>query len=272
VADEARLRVMTFNIRYDNAGDGENRWRNRRDAVAAVIAENKVDVVGLQEALERQIDDLAQRLPDYAWYGVGRDDGKTRGEFAPIFYRKDRFEVIDKGVFWLSETPETPGSKSWDAAITRLVTWIEFRDKTADCTFFAFNTHFDHIGTEARLRSAALIRERIPRIAGEKPTVLTGDLNCVATSAPYRTLTEKGDADVDRPPALLDTRKVSLTDPRGPDSTWNGFTEIESGRIIDYVFVSAGWRVASHATIDERVEGRFVSDHLPVLAEITLVQ
>ena len=267
--EEGALRVMSFNIRYDNSGDGDDRWAKRRDAVAATIARHKVDVAGLQEALSQQIDDLAERLPDYAWYGVGRDDGEQRGEFVPIFYRKDRFELLSKGQFWLSESPETPGSRSWDAAITRLVTWVELRDKARDVTFFAFNTHFDHLGNRARLHSAELVRERIPMIAGEVPAVLTGDLNCVAKSAPYRALTEAaGDGDGDVRPTLLDARKVCLTDPVGPDSTWNAFREIEPGRTIDYVFVTAGWKVALHAVLDERAGGRFVSDHLPVLADV----
>ena len=139
--ETAKLRVMTFNIRYDNPSDGVNRWRNRRDAVAAIIRKNNVDIVGMQEVLKSQLEDLQQRLPDHKAYGVGRDDGRNKGEFSPTFFSNRRYALLDSGTFWLSETPETPGSKSWDAAITRIVSWLKLRDKTAGLEFFFFNTH-----------------------------------------------------------------------------------------------------------------------------------
>lgn len=265
--DEA-LRLMTFNIRYNNPADGENAWPNRRDWVAQIVRERNTDLVGMQEALPGQIADLEQRLPDYAWHGVGRDDGKRGGEHTPIFYRKSRFEVLDQGAFWLSEQPEQPGSKGWDTAITRVTVWLKLKDRTTGKELFAFNTHFDHVGREARLQSAKLMLRKISQIAGQSPVVLTGDFNCTPTSPPYMALTAK--TETDGALTLHDSREISKTKPQGPDTTWNGFDRIVPDRRIDFVFVTPGVDVLSHTTLDESREGRFPSDHLPVLTALQL--
>lgn len=271
------LRVMSFNIRYNNRGDGENAWPNRKDHVAGIIRDRKVDVVGLQEALPVQIEDLQSRLDDYAWYGVGRNDGKPEGsrasgEFSCIFYRKDRFEQQNAGTFWLSETPDVPGSKSWDAAITRICSWVELKDKESGETFFAFNTHFDHVGRTARVESAKILLRELPKIAGDHPFVLTGDFNADPNSDPYAVLAGKTKTDESGPNAALplrDARLLSAETPKGPDSSWNGFQEITPGRRIDYIWLpqSAG-QVLNFEIIDQQFDGRFPSDHLPVTAEI----
>ena len=149
-----QVNVMTFNIRYNNPGDGADAWPHRKDMVADVIRK-QADIAGLQEAQFDQIEDLEKRLPNFKWYGVGRDDGKKKGEFCPIFYRADRFEVLQKQTLWLSETPEVPGSKGWDTAITRLMTMVQFKETKSGARFWMINTHFDHRGPVAGRTAAA---------------------------------------------------------------------------------------------------------------------
>ena len=261
VADST-LRVMTFNIRYNNPDDGEHAWPHRKERVASVIRFHGADLVGMQEALKGQIDDLEALLPAYAWIGVGRDDGAAAGEFSPIFYRKDRFELVEQATFWLSETPEVAGSKSWDAAITRIVTWGRFRDKRTGAVFFLFNTHFDHRGTQARTESARLLLARIDALAGDAPVVVTGDFNVEPTTEAYRVMVE----------GMEDARHRSLTPPHGPDETYWGFTveTDEEGRRIDYIFVSPEIHVQHYGVLTDHWNGHFPSDHLPVLAEVVL--
>jgi endonuclease/exonuclease/phosphatase family metal-dependent hydrolase len=262
-ADKA-VKVMSFNIRYNNKADGENAWPNRKDWVAEIVNREQPDVLGLQEAQAGQIKDLEPRLKDYAWSGVGRDDGKDRGEFVPIFYRRDRFEVLDKGQFWLSEKPNEAGSKGWDAAITRLVTWLKLKDKTSERTFFVANTHYDHIGPTARHESAKLILEKFPQLAGDLPVILTGDFNSSLGSAPYKTITGKDAASTW---FLVDARVASQTKPKGPDSTWNGFRKIQPGQQIDFIF-TRGLKCASYEVLTDEKDGKFPSDHLPVVAVV----
>ncbi len=266
-APDATVRVMTFNLRYDTPNDGPNAWPHRKDLAASMIRLHRADLVGVQEALRHQLDDLTQRLPGYAWVGVGRADGREGGEYSAILYRTDRFELLDSGTFWLSETPAVPGSKSWDAAIERIATWARFTDRETGKTFFHFNTHFDHIGAEARAESAKLILQRIADIAGARPVVLTGDFNATDASEPYRVLTGTAPGG---PLALRDALHASEHGHHGPTSTWNGFEAVQPGQRIDYVFTSEGVRVRQHAALIDTWDGRFPSDHLPVLAEIVV--
>lgn len=263
------VRVMSFNIRFDNPDDGENAWPHRRDWVGELIREHQVDVLGLQEALKSQIDDLQQRLPKYAWYGVGRDDGQEAGEFAPIFYRTDRFELVDKGHFWLCEKPDEPGRKDWEAACTRITTWVALREKAAankpGREQYFFNTHFDHESVEAREKSAELIRTRIAAIE-DGPVVLTGDFNCRSSSHPITLLTAKTDGEDQA--TLRDAYELGKDLHQGPRGTWNGFRAVSPEHRIDFVFVSPQWQVTGHQILDQRRDGRFPSDHLPVLAEL----
>ena len=163
------LNIMTFNIRYNTAADSLNAWPYRKDKVASQVLFHEAHILGVQEALHDQVVDLQQRLPQYKYAGVGRDDGKEKGEYSAIFYDTTRLQVLQTKTFWLSETPEVPGSKSWDAAITRIVTWIKFRDKKTKKIFFAFNTHFDHIGQVARRESAKILLQKVKEIAGATP-------------------------------------------------------------------------------------------------------
>ena len=262
VSTDSTLRVMTFNIRYNNPGDGEHAWPHRKERVASVIRFHEADLVGVQEALKGQIDDLEALLPEYAWIGVGRDDGVAAGEFSPIFYRQDRFELLEQATFWLSETPEVPGSKSWDAALTRIVTWGRFRDKTTEEMFYLFNTHFDHRGEQARTQSARLLLEKINALAGDALVIVTGDFNVVPTTEAYRVMVTE----------LEDARHRSVTPPHGPEETSFGFTvEVgEQGRRIDYIFVHPDVRVQHYGVLTDHWHGHFPSDHLPVLAEVAL--
>ena len=258
------LKAMTFNIRYDNPGDGPDAWGKRREWVAEFIKNQGPDVLGMQEVLKRQADYLATELTEYAWYGVGRDDGKTRGEYSPIFYRKERFELLDQGTFWLSEQPEKPGSRSWDAAITRICSWVKLEDRKTQREFFVFNTHFDHRGEEARQQSATLIRKKITELAPKTPWVLLGDFNATPGGEVYRRLSRSQEGLV----GVMDTYVAPKVKPVGPDSTWTGFKKVQAGRRIDYVFVGQAATVLGVEIVVEQRNGRFPSDHLPVIATV----
>lgn len=261
-AREHPLRVMTFNIRNDNPRDGENVWPNRKDFVVSMIRFHTADVVGLQEALRRQIDYLAMQLPEFGWFGVGRDDGISAGEFTAVFYKKDRLDTLRTSTFWLSETPEQPGL-GWDAACNRTVTWIRFRDRAARRHFYLFNTHFDHRGEVARVQSAELLLNRISALPAELPVIVTGDFNARPGSEPYKILTTTSGS------ALKDTRDVSETDHHGPNGTSSRFDlSFIAEAPIDYIFVRANVRVLNHGTLSDTFNGFYPSDHMPVLAEV----
>lgn len=258
------VRVMSFNIRYDEPRDGVNAWSNRKQKVADVIRFHKADLVGVQEALLTQLRDLETMLPDVAWCGVGRTDGKEAGEYSAILYRKSRFQLQDCRTFWLSPTPEIAGSKGWDAAFPRIVTWAKFRDRVSKKNFVHFNTHFDHVGQTARVESSKLIVARLAEIAGKLPFVLTGDFNVVESNEAYKTIV--GDSNM----KIGDARYASVNPHFGGDSTWTAFKQIEPGRRIDYVFVRGGMRVLEHGILADQWNGLWASDHLPVLAEIEI--
>lgn len=259
---EPAMRVITFNIRFDNPADGANAWPHRRDWVAEILREQAPDVVGLQEVLPGQLQDLQDRLPEYTAYSVGRQDGKAMGEASPILFRSERFELLDKSTFWLSLEPERVGSVGWDAALPRICSWVRLKNKTTGAELYAFNTHFDHRGADARLQSARLLVRKISEIAGKTPALLTGDFNCRPDRPPYLALTTEGDG------LLRDTRGVCTGDPLGPDSTWNGFLAIIPGQRIDYVYTTRHFEVTQHHTLTNSRDGRFPSDHLPILVEL----
>ena len=257
---------MTFNLRYDNPRDGVNAWPNPKNGVASHFSFHRADVVGVQEALRRQLGDLDARLPGWSRVGVGRSDGREAGEYSAILYRTDRLELLDSGTFWLSPTPEVPGSKGWDAAIERVATWARFRDRRTGCRYLHVNTHFDHIGEQARQESARLIRRRIPALADGLPVLLTGDLNSLPTSGAYRIFTRDTIPGAIAP--LADAMTLSRAGHYGPSSTWTEFKAIDPGHRIDYVMVSPGIDVLTHGVITDSWEGRFPSDHMPVLAAV----
>jgi endonuclease/exonuclease/phosphatase family metal-dependent hydrolase len=254
------LTVATYNLRLNLAADGPDAWPHRKEPVKALILRHAFDVLGTQEGLADQIDDLAA-LTGYAHVGVGRDDGRRGGEFAAIFYRSDRFELLAHGDFWLSETPGRP-SKGWDArCCNRLATWVHLRERASRRAFFVFSVHFDHEGTEARRESAHLVRRRMQEIAGDTPVICLGDFNATPESEPIAIMAA----------ALRDARRASATPPQGPLGTFNGFRhDAPVGDRIDYVFVGPGWEVLGYRAIDDRHQGRFPSDHLPVAVRLRI--
>ncbi len=258
------LRVMTFNIRYNNPGDSLDAWPHRSEGVASLIRFHDPDVVGLQEAQRNQLDDLQRLLPGYAWFGVPRSDGGPRDEHTAILYRTDRLEPLARGTFWLSETPDVPASKGWDAALPRNATWGRFRDRATGDTLVHLNTHFDHMGVRAREESSRLMSRWLAQNARGQRVIVTGDFNTTPDAPPFRTL-----VDPSAPFRLTDAMGVSAEPHHGPTTTWNGFRAIEPGRRIDFIFVGNGVRVLEHGVLSETLEGgRFPSDHLPVLAEV----
>ena len=264
------LRVLSFNVRYNNEGDGVNAWPNRADRVAGLIRFYEPDVAGLQEVLVGQLQDLEARLPEYAWVGVGRDDGLEGGEFSPIYYRPDRLEVVEHGTFWLSETPDSVGSRGWDAALPRIATWAVLRERASGQTLRVFNTHFDHRGPEARLESARLLRIRVIEMAGGDPAIVTGDLNAQPGSPPIQALTECSDASIAEA-CLHDTRTL-VSGAYGPDGTMHGFAVTEEpARRIDYVFTTSHFEVTRQGHLTDSEGGFYPSDHIPVLADLVLV-
>jgi endonuclease/exonuclease/phosphatase family metal-dependent hydrolase len=257
--DDNGLAVMSFNIRYNNPDDGINVWENRKEWLTKSIRFFEADLVGAQEVTYPQLQDMEAFLPSYRHVGIGREGG-NKGEFSPIFYRSDRFELLESNTFWLSKTPGKVGSKGWDAALPRIVTWAKFKDKGSGKTFFLFNTHFDHRGKTARKKSAELIAKEIERIAGDSTVILTGDFNTPPNSGPYNTITESDLKDVF--PNLDGDSKY------GTEYTTNGW-DIEAGDDrdrIDYVFYK-GKKIAPlrYHVLDGQRGNRFISDHFPVL-------
>lgn len=253
------LKVMTYNIRLDTQADGVNAWPNRIEKVSALIRTYNPDIIGIQEALHHQLHDLVRLLPDYSFLGVGRDDGKEKGEYAAILFRNNRFGLLKDSIFWLSETPAIPGSKSWDAAITRIVTIATFYDKELKSDFMVFNTHFDHMGKEARMNSGALLAGAVAnaRLSQAMPVIVTGDFNCERSEETYRNLTIRD---------LMDTKPVN--DQTG---TFCGF---EVGKMecktIDYIFHTKGWILKNYRVISDNDGTYYPSDHLPVMVEFEL--
>lgn len=255
------LRVMSFNIRYNNPEDGKRAWDHRKEEVSSLIQFYGPDLIGLQEVLHGQLTYLEGKLVNYGRVGVGRDDGQQAGEYSPVFYRKSRFELLNHGTFWLSETPNSP-SVGWDASMKRIATWGQFRHKEPGDTVFFLNTHFDHRGEQARQESARLIRRWLADHAANHPVVVTGDFNSNPTSEPYHVLTEGDD--------LRDAYTASKLPSVGPNRSFSGFAVADSlpGDRIDYVFVSPRIEVTNHAIISSFSDGYYPSDHLPVVADL----
>lgn len=268
------IRLVTYNIRYLNRNDGPDHWDNRVDSVAEMIRTG--DMIGLQEATRTQIDGLLQRLPEFDWYGVGRDDARDAGEFSPIFWRKDRFKSDQSGTFWLGPDTTAVGKPAWDANIPRICSWVVLQPIASDgkpdgAKFAIFNTHFDHQSGLARLNSAKLLLEKTAEIAADLPVVVMGDLNCRPDSEPIAALTAASAGnEAAKTARFVDSIARSETKPQGPTGTWNGFKQIDPQTRIDYVFVRPdGPKVLSHLTADPKTaDGRFASDHLPVVVVV----
>lgn len=256
-APKTTLPVMTFNLRYGTADDGPNAWPLRRDLVLRTIREASPAVLGLQEALRFQLDELGRALEGFGEIGVGRNDGNTSGEYAAILYDRDRVESLDQGWFWLSDAPDVPGSTTWGNQDTRIVTWARFRDRTDGSTFYFFNTHWDHQSQNARERSAGLLRLRIAtRTHQEDPVIVTGDFNAAETNAAFVALLGTD---------LRDSFRMRYPNERGV-ATYHAFKGGVQGDKIDGIVVGPGWNVQEAAIIRSNQAGRYPSDHYPVTA------
>jgi len=260
------LRMMTYNIRFDNPADGVHAWPNRKELVASVIRFHKADIIGVQEALEYQIQDLMELLPGYDWVGVGRNEDGG-GEFSAILYRNSVVAVKAAQTFWLSESPDEPGSKSWDSSLPRIATWAHFVTSSDGRELFVLNTHFDHRGEQARLESARLIKEQVSKLANGLPVIVMGDLNATSEQPPLVLLS---DTPLSDGRSLRDGFVHSIVPHHGPASTWTGFTKIAADRRIDYIFASEDLPIHYHAILTDKLEDRYPSDHLPVLVEVEL--
>ncbi len=259
--------VMSFNIRYAGANDGDDSWNNRRYLVRRAIRDHKPAIFGIQECLWPQGTELKEAFYGYRITGVGRDDGVRAGEMCLIFTRHDRYFVLDQGFFWLSETPETPGSIGWDAVCPRIVTWVKLRDRWCNPdTLFVFNTHFDHVGEKARLESAKLLQKRMAELADGYPVILMGDFNAAATSdsPPYNLLVDK---DSVAGPVMGDTWVFATEKERQKgEGTYHGFTGETSRGRIDWILATEEFP-GVRAGIDQlQKNGRYPSDHYPVWA------
>jgi endonuclease/exonuclease/phosphatase family metal-dependent hydrolase len=260
------LRVVSFNIRYGTAQDGDNEWSKRRQMLFEVTRELDADILGLQEALAFQIDEIEAAVQDYAAIGVGRDDAARAGEYTAILFRKSRLRVADAGTFWFSDTPEVPASRSWGNRITRICTWARFVDRDGR-GFYVFNLHLDHESQPSRERSVALLARRIAaRAFPAEPVIVTGDFNAGERNPAITTLVERPDASS----RLVDTFRVLY--PAATDvGTFTGFTfGNTAGEKIDYVLVQPGTEVLSAEIVRTSRENRYPSDHFPVAATVRL--
>jgi endonuclease/exonuclease/phosphatase family metal-dependent hydrolase len=259
------LTVMSFNIRYGTANDGANRWESRRALLFDVVRDAGADLVGLQEALDFQIDEILDAVPGYAVVGVGRDDGRRAGEHAAVLFRRDRLRVDRSGTFWFSDTPEVVASTSWGNRITRICTWARFVDRDGRA-FWVFNVHLDHESQPSRERSTALLAERLAaRAPAGEPAIVTGDFNAGEDNPAVTRLTA---GPPDRPGRLVDTFRLLHPDERVA-GTFSGFRpDATGGEKIDYVFVEPGTEVLAAAIIRTNRDGRYPSDHFPVVATV----
>lgn len=258
------LTVMTFNIRYGRAPDGPDRWDNRRNLVLDLLAGCKVDLIGLQEALAFQIDQISEALPQYAVMAVCRDDGLRAGEACPVFYRRDRFALLDSGTFWFSDTPQVPGSKHWGNQIPRICTWVYLKDRFAGHGFYVYNLHLDHQSQVSREKSTQMLADRIRRRPTADPFVVMGDFNIGLDNPAMDCLLGA------QPARLIDSWRAVHRD-QEPSGTFHAFTGKAGTLKIDHILVPENTEVLE-AGIDQRsFNGRYPSDHFPVFAKIHLL-
>jgi len=259
------IKIMSFNIRYGTAEDGEHHWNNRKTLVYDVIRQYSPDIIGLQEALRFQIDEIKNNIPDYEEIGQGRDGGEE-GEYSAILYRTKRFDVNGSGTFWLSDTPEAP-SKHWGNACIRICTWGHFTDRKSGSALYLYNTHLDHQSQSSREKSVRLIAERIHTRQYSDPFILTGDFNAGEHNPAVRYLTEDKKGQGGSPVVMKDTYRT-LHPEAEEVGTFNGFKGARTGEKIDYIFAAPETRVLSAHIIRMHKNGHYPSDHFPVTAEI----
>jgi len=257
LAQDSPIRVMTFNIRLDNPADGTNSWDNRKDLAIQSLLQASPDIIGMQEVLARQLVYLGENLKGYGFIAAGRDDVKTAGESVPVFYKLDRFKLIDSGTFWLSLTPADTGSVGWDAALTRICTWAKFRGLPSGLEFYFLNTHFDHMGKTARAESAKLILDFIEKETKGLTVILTGDFNCSPDEDPYKILADDKTG--------LHDACLSVNSPEScNEGTFNGFGNEKDPQRIDMIFYRGRWESSAYEVLKIKNGDMFVSDHWPV--------
>jgi endonuclease/exonuclease/phosphatase family metal-dependent hydrolase len=262
--DAQSITVISYNIRLDVASDSLNRWDNRKDFLIGQLNFHEPEVFGIQEGLLHQLEEIKNGMPGYNYIGKGREDGLKSGEFSAIFYNTEKLELLEENTFWLSETPEIP-SKGWDAAIKRVCTYGLFKTKSGGQNFRVFNTHFDHIGEEARKESVFLIIERIEELNKQDyPVVLTGDLNLEPDHPSILLLSS----------AMQDSHLLAGVKAFGPEGTFNGFNFSEPiTRRIDYIFLSkTGFQLLKYAILSDSKDLRYPSDHFPVFAKLSITE
>ncbi len=260
------VRVMSYNIRYGTAKDGDNHWDKRKDFLIETIKAFKPDLLGTQETLGFQRDFLAEKLTGYEVLGVGRDDGKEAGEMTALYFNRARFEKLDSGHFWLSESPTIPGSKSWDTSLTRMASWVKLRDKLQPKAkpLMFFNTHFDHRGEQARVESAKLIRRKIEEAAKTCRIIVTGDFNAGEDSQPYQAFFGSADG---KHSTVRDAFRTAHPKREANEGTFSSFkADATTGPRIDWIGVSAEWEVLKSEIDRTAREGRSPSDHFAMIA------
>jgi len=259
------LNVATYNMRNDNNSEDSthgNGWKQRYPVIASLIRFHDFDIFGTQECLYHQILDISKELPGYDYYGIGRDDGKHAGEHSEIFFKKDKFQMLGHGDFWLSQTPGKP-SLGWDATCcNRICSWVYLKDKKSAKKFYVFNAHYDYQKDLARNESSKLILKEIKRIAGTQPVIFMGDLNGGNETSWYKTMANSG--------ILKDTYKEAK-DPYVRNGSFNDFgSEINSDEIIDHIFISKQFSVLKWGILSDTYHGKYPSDHFPVMATLKM--
>ncbi|MEO9893853.1 endonuclease/exonuclease/phosphatase family protein [Aurantibacter sp.] len=255
------IKVLSYNIKYDNVNDTVNNWNDRKVAMVHLLKHYEASFIGMQEVLHRQLTYLDSSLVGYSFIGVGRDDGKTKGEYSPILYDATKYKVVKTNTFWLSKTPNKI-SKGWDASLERICTYGLFEEKVTGKQLYVFNTHFDHRGNEARVKSAELIFQKINEVnTTQLPVVLMGDLNLPPESEPIQFLQSK----------LKDGKNHTIKAFYGPTGTFSGFNpDRKLDHRIDYIF-GANLEFSDYIHIDDRMENnKHISDHLPIFASVKI--
>ncbi len=277
-AEDGQWKLMSINVRCSmdswSEAAAENNWNDpdhpRRERAIRVIRDQFPDVLGVQEARDHQVDDLKAALPEYEFYGVGRDDGGPTGEFCGVFWRADRFQCLDAGTFWLSNTPDVPGTTFDKApdALPRIASWVKLRDESDGQQLLVVNTHWDHLPpSDVRLQSARLIRERLPQLRGDLPAVVMGDFNSTEDMAEQKELAGENDPDGLQ---LLDSYREIHPDRQPNERTYNEFTGRTDGSRIDFIRHTRQLEPTAAEIVQTTYDGRMPSDHFPVTATLHL--